>query len=86
MEQIFSKLNFITNGEGFTDITDDLNLFIQKSNFHFGILNLTSLHTSCSLAINDNRNDCWMKSIGFESKASRVAIDVLKTPPYYRQI
>ena len=30
MEQIFSKLNFITNGEGFTDITNDLNLFIQK--------------------------------------------------------
>ena len=30
MEQIFSKLNFITNGEGFTDITEDLNLFIKK--------------------------------------------------------
>ena len=54
MEQIFSKLNFITNGEGFTDITNDLNLFIQKSNFHSGIFNLTSLHTSCSLTINEN--------------------------------
>ena len=37
MEQIFSELNFITKGEGFTDITDDLNLFIQKSNFDSGI-------------------------------------------------
>ena len=54
MEQIFSKLNFITNGEGFIDITNDLNLFIQKSKFHSGIFNLTSLHTSCSLTINEN--------------------------------
>ena len=70
MEQIFSKLNFITNGEGFTDITNDLNLFIQKSKFCSGIFNLTSLHTSCSLTINENAdpnvlNDLkkFMKSI-----------------------
>ena len=70
MEQIFKKLNFITNGEGFTDITNDLNLFIQKSNFQSGILNLTSLHTSCSLTINENadpnvQNDLkkFMKSL-----------------------
>jgi len=39
MEQIFSKLKFITHGEGFIDITYDLNLFIEKNNFHSGILN-----------------------------------------------
>ena len=54
MEQIFSKLKFITHGEGFIDITYDLNLYIEKNNFHSGILNLTSLHTSCSLTINEN--------------------------------
>jgi len=54
MEQIFSKLEFLTHGEGFIDITNDLNLFIEKNNFHSGILNLTSLHTSCSLTINEN--------------------------------
>ncbi len=54
MEQIFSKLKFITNGEGFTNLTNELNLFIQKNNFHSGIINLTSLHTSCSLTINEN--------------------------------
>jgi len=54
MEQIFSKLELITNGEGFFDITNDLNLFIKKNNFDSGILNLTSLHTSCSLTINEN--------------------------------
>ena len=54
MEQIFSKLKFITHGEGFIDITYDLNLCIEKNNFYSGILNLTSLHTSCSLTINEN--------------------------------
>jgi len=54
MEQIFSKLKFITHGEGFIDISYDLNLCIEKNNFHSGILNLTSLHTSCSLTINEN--------------------------------
>ena len=54
MEQIFSKLEFITNGEGFIDITNNLNSFIERNNFHSGILNLTSLHTSCSLTINEN--------------------------------
>ena len=54
MEQIFSELKFTTHGEGFTDITYDLNLYIEKNNFHSGIFNLTSLHTSCSLTINEN--------------------------------
>lgn len=54
MEQIFAKLEFITNGEGFIDITNDLNLFINRHNFDSGILNITSLHTSCSLTINEN--------------------------------
>ena len=54
MEQIFSKLKFITHGEGFIDITCDLNLCVENNNFHSGILNLTSLHTSCSLTINEN--------------------------------
>ncbi len=54
MEQIFSKLKFITHGEGFIDITYDLNLCVEKNNFRSGILNLTSLHTSCSLTINEN--------------------------------
>ena len=63
MEQIFSKLKILTNGEGFTDITDDLNLFIQKNNFHSGIFNLTSLHTSCSLTINENADPNVLKDL-----------------------
>ena len=63
MEQIFSKLEFITNGEGFIDITDTLNLFIQENNFCSGIFNLTSLHTSCSLTINENADPNVLKDL-----------------------
>ena len=63
MEQIFSKLEFKTNGEGFIDITNDLNLFIKKNNFDSGILNLTSLHTSCSLTINENADPNVLKDL-----------------------
>ena len=63
MEQIFSKLKFITHGEDFIDITYDLNLYIEKSNFHSGILHLTSLHTSCSLTINENADPNVLKDL-----------------------
>ena len=63
MEQIFSKLEFRTNGEGFIDITNDLNLFIEKNNFDSGILNLTLLHTSCSLTINENADPNVLKDL-----------------------
>jgi len=63
MEQIFSKLKFITNGEGFIDITNDLNIFINENNFSSGILNLTSLHTSCSLTINENADPNVLKDL-----------------------
>ena len=63
MEQIFSKLEFSTHGEGFIDITNDLNLFIEKNNFHSGILNITSLHTSCSLTINENADPNVLKDL-----------------------
>ena len=63
MEQIFSKLKFITHGEGFIDITYDLNLCIEKNNFHSGILNLTALHTSCSLTINENADQNVLRDL-----------------------
>jgi len=63
MEQIFSELKFITHGEGFIDITYDLNLCVEKNNFHSGILNLTSLHTSCSLTINENADPNVLKDL-----------------------
>ena len=63
MEQFFSKLQFKTNGEGFIDITNKINLFIKEQNFYTGILNLTSLHTSCSLTINENADPNVLKDL-----------------------
>ena len=63
MDQIFSNLKFETNGEGFIDITNNLNLIIRKNNFNSGILNLTSLHTSCSLTINENADPNVLKDL-----------------------
>ena len=63
MEQLSSKLKFITHGEGFIDITNDLNLFLEKNNFHSGIFNLTALHTSCSLTINENADPNVLKDL-----------------------
>ena len=54
MEQIFSSLKIDTKGEGFTDITNNLNQFLKENNLSSGILILSSLHTSCSLIINEN--------------------------------
>ena len=63
MEQIFSKLKFLTHGEGFIDITHDLNSYIKKNSFQSGIFNLTSLHTSCSLTINENADPDVLKDL-----------------------
>ena len=54
MEQIFSTIKISSKGEGFIDITNKLNQFIKDNNFASGMLILSSLHTSCSLTINEN--------------------------------
>ena len=54
MEQIFSTIKISTSGEGFVDITDNINQFVKENNLSEGILILSSLHTSCSLIINEN--------------------------------
>ncbi len=54
MEQILSTLNFETKGQGFTDITKDINHWIQVKKLYKGILLIFLKHTSCSLIINEN--------------------------------
>ena len=54
MEQILSTLDFKTKGKGFTDITKDINLWIQTKKLQKGILLVFLKHTSCSLIINEN--------------------------------
>ena len=75
MKQVLSNLDFETNGQGFTDITKDINLWIKNQKFKQGILLIFLKHTSCSLIINENAdinvlNDLsnYMKAIVPEEK------------------
>ena len=63
MEQILSTLNFETNGQGFTDITSDINLWIQNKKLKKGILLIFLKHTSCSLIINENADINVLKDL-----------------------
>ena len=63
MEQILSTLNFETKGQGFTDITSDINLWIQNKKLQKGILLIFLKHTSCSLIINENADINVLKDL-----------------------
>tara|TARA_B100000214_G_scaffold348301_1_gene300279 strand:+ start:167 stop:622 length:456 start_codon:yes stop_codon:yes gene_type:complete len=63
MEQILSTLNFETKGQGFTDITHDINLWIQNKKLQKGILLIFLKHTSCSLIINENADMNVLKDL-----------------------
>ena len=63
MEQFFSELRFTTKGEDLLDITNELNSFILKNNFNSGIIVLSTLHTSCSLTINENADPNVLKDL-----------------------
>ena len=54
MEQIFSHLKINTFGEGFTNITGEINKFLKKNKLYTGMIILSSSHTSCSLIVNEN--------------------------------
>ena len=63
MEQILSTLNFETKGQGFTDITRDINQWIQDKKFQKGIILIFLKHTSCSLIINENADNNVLKDL-----------------------
>ncbi len=54
MKQSFSDISLNTNGEGFTNITSNIESWISQMRFDTGILLLSIKHTSCSLLINEN--------------------------------
>ena len=54
LRQSLQTFSVATTGEGFTDLTGQLNGIIATSGFQLGLLNLVCLHTSCSLTINEN--------------------------------
>ena len=63
MEQILSTLNFDTNGQGFTEITKEINNWIKKNSLNKGILLVFLKHTSCSLIINENADINVLKDL-----------------------
>ena len=69
MKQILSNLDFNTNGEGFTDITMDINNWIENKKLKEGILLIFLKHTSCSLIINENADINVLKDLSSYMKA-----------------
>ncbi|WP_269622516.1 secondary thiamine-phosphate synthase enzyme YjbQ [Prochlorococcus marinus] len=54
MEQFLNEISVNTKGEGFIDITSNINNWIKEKNIIQGILVISTKHTSCSLIINEN--------------------------------
>ena len=54
LRQSLHRLSVTTCGDGFTDLTAELQLRIASSGLHSGLATLVALHTSCSLTINEN--------------------------------
>ena len=54
MKQEFFNLEIKTNGQNLYEFTDQINLWIAKNKFKDGIINLSILHTSASLIIQEN--------------------------------
>ena len=54
MRQEFFTLEINTNGQKLYEFTEQTNKWISKFNFNNGILNLSILHTSASLIVQEN--------------------------------
>ena len=54
LRQDLRLLEVSTSGEGFTDLTAEINRQITASGVDQGVATLVCLHTSCSLTINEN--------------------------------
>ena len=69
MKQITSSLVFNTNGQGFTNITQDINKWIKGKKLKQGILLIFLKHTSCSLIINENADINVLRDLSNYMKA-----------------
>ncbi len=54
MQQSLAILTFETDGQGFVEITDDVNNWIRATDIRMGQLTLFCQHTSASLIITEN--------------------------------
>lgn len=58
MNQEFFDLNVFTDGIGLYDISNTIQEKVQNSSISNGLVNLFSVHTSCSLIIQENVSSC----------------------------
>ena len=54
MPQVFKKLTFISSQKNFIEITSDIERELETLDMQNGLINLSVLHTSCSLLIQEN--------------------------------
>lgn len=54
MPQVFKKLTFNSSQKNFIEITSDIKRELEKLNLQNGLINISILHTSCSLLIQEN--------------------------------
>ena len=58
MIQKFSEIKIDTEGQRLINISKKIDNFVEKSKITYGILNLSILHTSASLIIQENALVC----------------------------
>ena len=63
MKQFIEKIIFKTEGCEILNITKTIENKVDKSGIHDGLLNLSILHTSCSLMIQENADPTVIKDI-----------------------
>ena len=54
MPQVFKTLTFNSSQKNFIEITSDIKRELEKLNMQNGLINISVLHTSCSLLIQEN--------------------------------
>ena len=54
MPQVFKKLTFNSTQKNFIEITSDIKRELETLNMQNGLINISVLHTSCSLLIQEN--------------------------------
>ena len=63
MPQIYKKLSYKTSNKTFINITKDIQYQLSTCSIKNGLLNLSVLHTSCSLMIQENADSMVQKDI-----------------------
>ena len=79
MIQKFFDLEIITNGQRLYNFTNETNKWIEKYNFSNGIINLSILHTSASLLVQENADpDVHEDLINFFDKLVPMDLNLYK--------